>query len=327
MNHPGAIGLAREQRFIDLQPAWQNQIDEIIEGLSAPQKHVSPRFFYDEHGSALFEQITRLPEYYPTRAECRILELHGQEIADSIGSGAVIIEPGAGNCEKIRLLLDALEPSGYWPVDISGPFVEQAAAVLREEHPGLSVTAVCADFNQLGELARHLPDSSKLAFYPGSTLGNLSDEAAIALLGNLRQLIGNEGDLLLGVDLHKNERILHAAYNDSQGITAAFNLNLLDHLNRLLPADFQPRKFRHLAFYNGRQRRIEMHLQSRCEQLVTCAGERIRFARDETIHTESSRKYSLDDLDQLLGQAGLARNKSWFDPENLFGVHHCRVAP
>ena len=324
MNHPRAFATVANPPFIDLQPTRQDELREIMAGLQAPQKTVSPRFFYDKRGSALFEEITRLPEYYPSRTERQILTLHAEAIGKRVGSGRVIIEPGAGSCSKIRLLLDSLRPAAYWPLDISGSFVRQAALELRADFDWLPVTAVCADFNQLQTLAEHLPSGRKLAFYPGSTLGNLSAEAATRLLITLRGLVGADGGILLGLDLHKDEKTLNEAYNDSQGVTAAFNLNLLEHLNRLLPANFEPEQFKHLAFYDPQRRRIEMHLESLSDQQVTCAGETLQFVRGETIHTENSYKYSLDDLDQLLDRAGLQREDSWFDGQDLFGFHYCR---
>lgn len=326
MNRPAPLPASRHCELLDLKPPRGNDVDEVLEGLQAEQKFVSPRFLYDDRGSDLFETITELPEYYPSRTERQILMQHAAEIASVVGTGRLIIEPGAGSCAKIRLLLEALKPAGYWPLDISGEFVHQAAQALRRDHPGLPVTAVCADFNQLEQIQSHLPPAdNRLVFYPGSTIGNLDRQTARALLADLSHLMGPEGGLLLGVDLHKSEQVLNDAYNDSRGITAAFNLNLLTHLNRLLPADFREDRFRHQAFYNRQLRRIEMHLESVCDQIVHCAGRPVHFRRGETIHTENSYKYSLPDLDDLLREAGLARDHSWFDPDQLFGFHHCVI--
>ncbi|MCP5162201.1 MAG: L-histidine N(alpha)-methyltransferase [Hahellaceae bacterium] len=312
--------------FIDLQPQTQNIITEVLEGLRHSQKRISPKFFYDERGSQLFEAITRQPEYYPTRTETQILSENAEAIAARIGAGFTLIEPGCGSCEKVRLLLDALQPETYVAMDISSRFLINATQRLAEQFPWLGVTAVCGDFSQLGVLDAKMNGGRRVAFYPGSTLGNFDPSAALAFLKQLRALVGEHGGLLIGVDQDKDAQILHAAYNDAHGITADFNQNVLHHLNRLLPADFEVENFSHEAFYNADQQRIEMHLRSLCSQTVSCADTEIRFDEGETIHTENSYKYTPASFTGLARAAGFRVQQEWCDAEQLFAVYYCEAA-
>jgi len=312
--------------FHDLHPTVGDSRAEALAGLQAPQKRVDPKHFYDAHGSRLFEAITRLPEYYPTRTETAILRREAGAIAGSCGTGAVLIEPGSGNCEKVQLLLDALRPAAYVPLDISAAFLREAAEGLAGAFPWLPVRAICADFNAAPELDDYLPAGRRIVFYPGSTIGNLEPPAARSFLRRLAGWLGEAGGALVGVDLHKDAAVLERAYNDSAGVTAAFNLNALNSLNRLLDADFDADAFRHRAFYDRQQQRIEMHLVSERAQAVRCDGGTIRFAAGETLHTENSYKYTVDGFAELAAAAGLAVREHWVDPDRLFSVHYLERA-
>jgi dimethylhistidine N-methyltransferase len=312
--------------FHDAHPEPGDSRSELLRGLKREQKAVDPKWFYDAAGSDLFEQITQLPEYYPTRTEIGILRDNRQAIANHLGAGCLFIEPGSGSCEKARLLLDALRPAAYIPLDISADFLRESATELGREHPWLPVHAVCADFKQDWPFPDNLPEGRRVVFYPGSTIGNLEPGAASDFLRRVRQLIGDEGGLLIGVDLHKSTERLHAAYNDSEGVTARFNLNVLKRLNELLDAEFDEELFSHRAFYNREVQRIEMHLVSEEEQSVRCNGSRIDFAAGETIHTENSYKYTVESFVELAASAGLSLEQSWFDDERLFSVHYLGVA-
>ncbi len=309
-------------RFEDQHPGQVDAGLELRRGLGQQQKTINPKFFYDQVGSELFDQITRLPEYYPSRTEKAILATYRNEMASYCGRGSVIIEPGSGSSEKIRLLLHALEPSAYVPLDISADFLRQSAQRLGEEFPGVQIHAICADFSHNWSLPKSLPAGKRVVFYPGSTIGNLEPAAAVAFLKRMRQWVAPEGGLLLGVDLHKSSALLNAAYNDSAGVTAQFNLNLLDHLNQVLGAGFDPDKFRHRAFYCEARQRIEMHLVSVNAQSIRCGEEVFEFEAGETIHTENSYKYTLQGVEELANKAHLHVAKSWLDDEQLFSVHY-----
>ena len=308
--------------FHDQHPGAGDSRREVLAGLERPQKIVNPKFFYDAAGSALFDRITRLPEYYPTRTEITILTENAGEIADCCGRGCVLIEPGSGSSEKVRLLLDAIRPGAYVPLDISADFLYQSALQLGEEFPWLKIHAICADFSHDWHLSAGLPEGRRVVFYPGSTIGNLEPAAAGRFLARVRDWMRPDGGALIGVDLHKSADILNRAYNDAAGVTADFNLNLLESLNRLLGARFDRDDFRHLAFYDTEQRRIEMHLVSREEQVVPYEGGVIEFAPGETIHTENSYKYTQEGFAELAEGAGLVVCRSWLDSEALFSVHY-----
>jgi dimethylhistidine N-methyltransferase len=295
---------------------------ELNAGLSLDARCISPIFFYDVVGSALFDRICELPEYYPTRTEVRILTECAPEIAAQIGPNAEIVEFGAGSLTKVRLLLDALEsPKRYVPIDISGEHLEAAAERLRKDYPKLIVQPMVADYTMPLVLPSREKGAGQLVgFFPGSTLGNFSPEEALAFL-QLAQRLLRGGGLLLGVDLVKDPALLHAAYNDAQGVTAAFNLNLLRRANAELDTDFDLDGFSHAAFYNSPLRRIEMHLVSRRAQSVTLDGQRFNFEEGETIHTENSHKFTVDGLRALALKAGFRPTAVWTDPERLFSVH------
>lgn len=312
--------------FHDLHPALADTRDEALAGLLAPRKWINPKYFYDARGSELFEDITRAPEYYPTRTERHILSSRAAAIAEACGPGTILIEPGSGSCEKVRLLLDALRPAAYVPLDISADFLFAAAEALAAEFPWLPVHAVCADFNDAGGVLAHLPAGRRLIFYPGSTIGNLEPGAARTFLAFLAGWLDATGGALIGVDLHKDKDTLERAYDDSAGVTAAFNRNVLYSLNRLLDADFAPEAFDHRAFYNEEKQRIEMHLVSRHRQEVRCAGRVVTFAAGESLHTENSYKYTVEGFARLAREAGLAVRQTWLDEDELFSVHYLELA-
>ena len=295
---------------------------EVLAGLSRAARSISPKFFYDVEGSALFDRICDLPEYYPTRTELQILTDHADDIAGQIGPNAEIIEFGAGSLTKVRLLLDALEaPRRYVPIDISGEHMEAAAERLRADYPALVVQPVAADYTMPLVLPAPADGAGRrVGFFPGSTLGNFAPEEALSFLQLAARLLRG-GGLLLGVDLVKDPALLHAAYNDAQGVTAAFNLNLLRRANAELGTDFDVDGFAHAAFYNAPMRRIEMHLVSRRAQSVSLGDRVFDFSEGETIHTENSHKFTVDGLRLLAEKAGFTPAAVWTDPERRFSVH------
>jgi dimethylhistidine N-methyltransferase len=313
--------------FEDQQPSAGDSRAELLAGLFQEHKQVNPKYFYDHEGSELFEQITQLEEYYPTRTEISILTQNAEEIAAYCGRDCVLIEPGSGSSEKVRLLLDSIKPAAYVPLDISAEFLYQSALKLGREFPWLNIHAICADFVDHWQTRTQLPSGRRVIFYPGSTIGNMEPLQATKFLANLRQWIGNDGGVLVGVDLQKPEQLLNSAYNDSQGITANFNLNILNSLNKLVDANFNRQDFSHRAFYNSAQQRIEMHLVSNNKQSVKVNGTTIAFDEGETLHTENSYKYSLESFASLSSAAGFALEKSWVDEKNLFSVHYLSVLP
>jgi dimethylhistidine N-methyltransferase len=319
--------LSRNVEFTDLHPRTSDTRQEILTGLEQQPRSINPKYFYDEQGSRLFEAITELDEYYPTRTEIGILSDNAAAIAAACGADSVLVEPGSGNCEKVRYLLDAMKPHTYVPMDISSSFLRQAADQLGSDFPWLQVHAVCADFNTRWQDMPKLPTGRRIIFYPGSTIGNLEPDDACAFLAHLGQWMGDDGGAIVGVDLHKSHARLEAAYNDSQGVTAAFNRNMLSHVNRLLDAQFNVELFRHHAVYNSDRRRIEMHLVSEKDQSVRCNGSVLKFHEGETIHTEYSYKYSVDDFASLAQRAGLTLSQSWLDKDKLFSVHYLQKSP
>jgi dimethylhistidine N-methyltransferase len=294
---------------------------DFLAALSTRPRSISPKYFYDVEGSRLFDRICELPEYYPTRTEIGILERSAGEMAALAGPGAEIVEFGAGSLRKVRLLLQAFEaPARYVPIDISGDHLRDAAAMLRTEFAGLDVQPLVADYTQRFELPARSGSGQRIGFFPGSTLGNFTPDESLAFLQRAAQVLRG-GALLLGADLVKNPQVLHAAYNDAQGVTADFNLNLLVRANRELGANFQPAQFAHYAFYNAPLQRIEMHLVSMARQVVTLCGERFVFEEGESLHTENSCKFTVTGLRELAERAGFRPGPVWTDPERLFSVH------
>lgn len=327
MTVKAATTAAANVQLHDAHPATADCYSEVLAGMALRPRKLDPKWFYDEAGSVLFEQITRLPEYYPTRTEKRILTEQGDAIARRCGSDCVFIEPGAGNCDKARLLLKTLHPSAFVPLDISADFLFEAALALGADHPWLPVTAICADFRDFPSFEAHLPPGRRVLFYPGSTIGNLEPADAGNFLAQVRGLVGSKGGVLIGVDRHKSSAQLEAAYNDSAGVTARFNLNILSRLNALLGADFDPGHFEHLAFYNESLRRIEMHLVSLCAQTVHIGEQQFDLEAGERLHTESSYKYTVEDFAALAGAAGFSIAETWSDPEELFSVYYLEASP
>jgi L-histidine N-alpha-methyltransferase len=301
-------------------------LDEIRAGLKSLPKHISSKYFYDERGSRLFDQITRLAEYYPSRTEVALLTRFANEIAEITGQGKVILEPGAGNCAKVRHLLQALRPACYIPIDISREYLFAAADKLQQEYPDIAVFPIPDDMQSDIQLPPGMEDIPRLMFYPGSTIGNYTPEQAVNFLRHARRTIGENGGLLIGVDLQKDIGILNRAYNDASGTTAAFNLNCLNHINTITGSNFDLSQFSHLAFYNEQAARIEMHLESHIDQQVSLAGEVISLAAGERILTEYSYKYTPEGFAELAAEAGLAAHKYWTDDEDLFSLqYYCAV--
>ena len=298
--------------FQDFPAACDDLRADVLAGLAASPKAIPPKYFYDAAGCRLFEAICAQPEYALCRTEQALMATRLPDIATAVGDVNCIVEPGAGECAKVRLLLDALRPTHLVVMDIAGAPLATAAQALARDYPNLDVTALAMDFlRDLESAAPWLPAGQRLVYYPGSSIGNFPPDAATALLARFRQLAGANGRLLIGFDLKKDPQRLHAAYNDAAGVTAAFNLNLLGRLNRELDADFDPARFSHYAFYNPAAGRIEMHLVSLAEQDVTVAGERFHFALGETLHTEHSYKFRCDEFSALARTAGWRLAGEW----------------
>ena len=294
---------------------------DVIEDLSQSPKRLSPKYFYDVTGSELFEQITLLPEYYPTRTELGILRSRGHEIAATMPKNAALVEFGAGATTKVRRLLDQCAFGAYVPVDISGDFLKAQADALRKDFPGLAVYPVAADFTAPFVLPDAISAMPKVGFFPGSTIGNFEPHEACAFLRSARDILGHGALMVIGVDLEKDERVLYEAYNDAAGVTARFNLNVLHRINRELGGNFDLSAFTHRAIYNRERHRIEMHLISRKAQSVRVLARSFSFRAGESIHTECSYKYSLDRFTALARGSGWTPLKSWTDAAGMFSVH------
>jgi dimethylhistidine N-methyltransferase len=308
--------------FVDLQPSAGSFLEDVLSGLGTSPKALSPKYFYDARGSRLFEAICELPEYYPTRTELALTRDCAGEIAAAAGEGSLLIEFGSGAGIKTGLLLRALRPAAYVPVDIAMDALKESASRLAAEFPEI---AVCADYMRpLAVPALAGMAAPRLIYFPGSTIGNLTPAEALVFLQRARKFAGRGGTMLVGVDLKKDPQRLHAAYNDAQGVTAEFNLNLLRRINRELAADFELDRFRHIAFYNAVAGRIEMHLESVCAQTVTVSGRSFAFAAGERLHTENSCKYSVSEFQRLAQSAGYRTEAVWVDAEELFSLHLLR---
>ncbi|WP_432383297.1 L-histidine N(alpha)-methyltransferase [Duganella sp. P38] len=301
-------------------------IKEISEGLMAKCAHTSPKFLYDSLGSRLFEAICELPEYYPTRTEASIFGAYGADMAHAIGDGASLIDLGAGNCAKAASLFPLLKPAQYVPVDISRDFLLGAVAQLQQRFPHIEMTALGLDFSSGFDLPDSVRAERRVFFYPGSSIGNFSPEQAVTFLRGLRANAGKDGGLLIGVDLIKDHAVLNAAYDDALGVTGAFNLNMLRHLNHLIGADFDVGQWKHVAFFNADKSRIEMHLEACCPLTVTWRGGERDFARGERIHTEDSYKYTRQSFVALLEKAGFETRRMWTDKDHWFAVIHAQAS-
>jgi dimethylhistidine N-methyltransferase len=310
-------------RYYDCLTEASSFLADVLRGLSTSPKALPPKHFYDAEGSLLFERICELPEYYPTRTEMAIMREHVPEIVGLLGPDIELIELGSGASVKTRLLIEQGRPALYVPIEISDAALRVASAELAQRFPWLHICAVRADFSRPLRMPSFtgVPVKLKVVYFPGSTIGNFMPEDAVALLRNVRDLAGTGGRLLIGVDLKKDRLMLEAAYDDADGVTAEFNLNLLARINRELGGDFQTKRFRHKAFYDERLGRIEMHLESMYAQFAHVAGQRFDFAPGETIHTENSYKYTVAEFQALARRARFEPQHVWTDARNLFSVH------
>lgn len=309
-------------------PSTSVFLRDVVNGLKRPQKEIPCKYFYDKRGSELFEQICDLPEYYPTRTEIGIMQTSGPQIAEKVGAGRLVVEYGSGSSLKTRILLNHLEnPSGYIPIDISGDHLEESVAALRREYPDLEVHPICADYTAPIELPAEVDaQCAPLVFFPGSTIGNFTPDQAVEFLSRTAELAGPRGGVLIGVDLKKSTARLERAYDDAQGVTAAFNLNVLHRMKRELDAELNLEWFEHRAIYDEEHGRIEMHLVSLRDQHVRLTDEHtFQFEAGEAIRTECSYKYSVDEFAELARTAGLTVEVVWTDPDQLFSVLYLGV--
>jgi dimethylhistidine N-methyltransferase len=317
-----------QPKLYDFAPRLNTFRADVLQGLQRPCKELPSKYFYDETGSQLFDQICELPEYYPTRTELSIMQHNIQAIADTLGPHCMLIEYGSGSSLKTRHLLDHLhQPAAYVPIDISRQHLLHTAEELAHAYPQIEILPVCADYTSAFKLPQ--PSSRvarRVAYYPGSTIGNFDPNAAIRFMASIAQTCGEGGGLLIGVDLKKDFNILHHAYNDSAGVTAKFNLNLLERINHELAGDFHLDQFVHYAFYNPGPGRVEMHLESLRRQQVHLDGHTISFKQGESIWTESSYKYTLEEFAQLASEAGFHVEQIWLDASKFFSVQYLTVA-
>ncbi len=307
--------------FHDMHPTANDLLADVVTGLQQSPRSIAPKYFYDEKGSQLFDQITESEDYYPARTEIGILQKNKQDIVKSLNKNCLLIEPGGGNCSKVRIFVNELKPRTYVPMDISKQHMLASAKQMSKEIPWLDIHAVCNDFTLNLELPEGLPTNERVVFFPGSSIGNFQPQAAVQYLSNVVNLLGESGQLLIGVDLKKDKNILERAYDDSEGVTAEFNMNLLTRLNNEVLANFDLQTWNHYSFYNSEQGRIEMHLKSMCEQVICIDNHEFYFSDNETIHTENSYKYTIEEFQSLGLEAGLNAEKVWVDDDNLFSVH------
>jgi L-histidine N-alpha-methyltransferase len=306
--------------------ASESFAEHVIHGLSDNPKWLSAKYFYDAAGSALFEEITRLPEYYPTRTELSILERCAAEMSGYIPLSAALVEFGTGSTKKARILIDAApQLAAYVPVDISAEFLGQEAAAVRRDIPWLAVLPVVADFTRDFDLPAQIRARPRVGFFPGSTIGNFEPEDAAEFLRQAGRILGPGATMIVGVDLIKDEAVLNAAYDDAAGVTTRFNLNVLARMNRELGGDFDLAAFRHRAFFNVEHHRIEMHLESLKDQTIIVAGRSFSFTTGETIHTENSYKYTVDSFRALAHDAGWRPVDTWTDERDYFSVHALKL--
>ncbi|MDP6375753.1 MAG: L-histidine N(alpha)-methyltransferase [Pseudomonadales bacterium] len=312
--------------FYDLKPSDSAVLEDVLAGLTATPKRVSPKFFYDERGSKLFEAITELPEYYPTRTELAVLGACLPAMREMLGSGWCLVEYGAGTARKVRKLLEVLQPAVYLPVDISAEHLRDQSRELHADFPWLEVYPTGADFTSAFELPAVVAELTKVGFFPGSSIGNFEPAGAKAFLENVARTLGPGGYLIIGIDRKKDVRVLEAAYNDAQGVTAQFNLNVLNHLNELVGSDFDTVRFTHRAHYDERMGCIQMFVKSKTTQRVRIGSTVIGLEAGELIHTENSYKYHVDDFIELASTAGFRGVDAWSDTRDYFSVLLLRVA-
>jgi dimethylhistidine N-methyltransferase len=299
---------------------------ELIAGLRAPSPCISPKFLYDALGSKLFEAICELPEYYPTRTEAEIFRRHGEQIAQACGIGATLVDLGAGNCAKAASLFPLLRPTQYVAVDISSKFVHGAVEQLRHRFAGIDMQAVAQDFSAGLALPDTVGTHRRLFFYPGSSIGNFRPDEALGFLTRLRAQCDSDGGLLIGMDLIKDPAVLAKAYDDALGVTAAFNLNVLRHLNTLIGTDFDVRAWRHCSFYSAERQRVEMHLEAIKDVTVRWPGGMRYFVHSQSIHTENSHKYTRSMIADMLERTGWRLDHVWTDPKEWFALVYARPA-
>lgn len=313
-------------RVHQLHDAVDDDLAAVKRGMAAPQPQLHPKFFYDAEGSALFDAITETPEYYPTRTEASIFARYQGEMLSHIDTGSTLVEPGSGNCGKAMQLLRDGRLTHYAPIEISREFLVDCCTRLASENPELSIDAICGDFTDCRQLPDSVPSEGRLIFFPGSTIGNFDPQHARTLLGNFHSLAGPGGHLLIGTDLPKDRATLEAAYNDAQGFTAQFNLNMLRHLNSRLDCHFEVADFAHRAFYNADLARIEMHLVCTRDSRVRVDDQFFVLKAGQSIHTESSYKYAPGEFVKLAREMGFAPVAHWMDPRQWFAVHLFRAA-
>lgn len=313
--------------FFDLEPKTADMREEVLAGLAAKPKRLPPKYFYDERGSELFERITQLPEYYLTRTEMALFDVYLERLTRELGAGICLVEYGSGTSQKIRKLLERLQPAAYVPVDISGEHLKAQARALHQDYPWLNVFPTCADFTAPFELPEPVRGMPVVGFFPGSSIGNFEPAAAAGFLRNVRDTLGAGGRLLVGVDRKKDPGVLEAAYNDSQGVTAQFNLNVLRHLNKRLDADFNTDAFVHEAHYDESQGCIQMFLRSLTVQTVQVAGTTVELYTDEAIHTENSFKYHPAEFEALARDGGFEVDSWWSDEAERFALYLLRALP
>ncbi|SER93965.1 dimethylhistidine N-methyltransferase [Gracilibacillus ureilyticus] len=306
-------------QILDFQPSLGSFRTEVLMGLKSEKKYIDSKWLYDEAGSALFENITALPEYYPTRTELSILLKNAKEITSCVGEQVTLVDFGSGSSEKVKILLNEMKQSiSYMPVDISKEFLLESAKQIANENPKLNVTAICADYTKLPDLP--FVPGKKVIFFPGSTFGNFEVKKGKEFLKRISNMLKVGDGLLIGLDLKKSHQILNRAYNDDSGVTAAFNLNLLKRINRELDGNFDITRFEHFAFFNEKQERVEMHLKSLQDQFVTIGEDLIEFRKNETIHTENSYKFDLETFELMAKNSGFKNHSVWTDPDSLFSV-------
>lgn len=308
----------------DLEPELEDFLEAVLDGLAREQKTLPCKFFYDERGSALFDEICRLEEYYPTRTEIGILERCAADLNEMIDEPQLLVEYGSGSSVKVRTLLDNIDIAAYMPVDISKEHMVMSSEKLQQSYPDLDVIAVCADYSQPFAMPDYdeNPRMKRLGFFPGSSIGNFTRAEATHFLGNVSQQLRGGDGLIVGVDLKKDEQVLRAAYDDSKGVTAAFNRNLLERINRELGGDFDTGRFRHRAEINNDLGRVEMHLESLSDQTVAIGDREFEFHAGETIHTENSHKYEVEEFQAMAQDAGFEPVRCWTDPNRWFSVHY-----
>jgi dimethylhistidine N-methyltransferase len=320
---PGPV--ARDSAVVAAPDGQPHVRDELHAGLTAHATAISSKYFYDPLGSRLFDAITRLPEYYLTRTEAGVFSRYIHEIGRIAGRGGTLVDLGAGNCEKAKRLFGVLQPVQYVAVDISAEYLRDALSSLQRLYPGMDMLALGQDLAEPFSLPQTVRPERRLFFYPGSSIGNFTPEQVETFLRGLRAQCGHDGGLLIGVDLVKDKSILDAAYDDALGVTAAFNLNLLNHVNVLLGSDFELRDWRHRAFFNAEMSRVEMHLEARRPMTVTWPGGARTFSEGERIHTENSYKYRLADFEAILLAAGFRHVTAWTDDRQWYAVCHARA--